>query len=152
MATSQATHVSSNTVQCRCTQLCSTFFDSMDLVHQASLSMRFSRQEYWSGLTFPTPGDLPDPGIEPLSLASPALKADSLPLTHWGSLMGFDIVHINFLVARESHHKCKILPSALTHARCNMHSLDCAYLLIHSISLSLSSLTNIFILSSVLCT
>ena len=35
--------------------------------------MGFSRQEYWSGLSFPTPGDLPDPGIEPTSLASPAL-------------------------------------------------------------------------------
>ena len=35
--------------------------------------MRLSRQEYWSGLLFPTPGDLPDPGMEPVSLASPAL-------------------------------------------------------------------------------
>ena len=40
---------------------------------QVPLSMGFSRQEYWSGLPFPPPGDLPDPGIEPLSLASPAL-------------------------------------------------------------------------------
>ena len=40
------------------------------------LSMGFSRQEYWSGLLFPSPGDLPDPGIEP---GSPALQADSLP-------------------------------------------------------------------------
>ena len=43
---------------------------------QAPLSMEFSRQEYWSGLPFPSPGDLPDPGIEP---GSPALQADSLP-------------------------------------------------------------------------
>ena len=35
--------------------------------------MGFSRQEYWSGLTFPSPGDLPNPGIEPVSLVSPAL-------------------------------------------------------------------------------
>ncbi|ELR50988.1 hypothetical protein M91_11147, partial [Bos mutus] len=45
--------------------------------HQAPLSMGFSRQEYWSGLPFPSPGDLPDPGIEPgiepASLMSPAL-------------------------------------------------------------------------------
>ena len=40
---------------------------------QASLSMGFPRQEYWSGLSFPVPGDLPDPGIEPMSPASPAL-------------------------------------------------------------------------------
>ena len=38
--------------------------------------MGFSRQEYWSGLPFPSPGDLPDPGIEPVS---PALQADALP-------------------------------------------------------------------------
>ena len=38
--------------------------------------MRFSRQKYWSGLPFPSPGDLPDPGIEP---RSPVLQADSLP-------------------------------------------------------------------------
>ena len=41
--------------------------------HQAHLSMEFPRQEYCSGLLLPTPGDLPNPGIEPVSLASPAL-------------------------------------------------------------------------------
>ena len=46
------------------------------VAYQAPLSMEFSRQEYWSGLPFPSPGDLPDPGIEPGSLA---LQADSLP-------------------------------------------------------------------------
>ena len=45
------------------------------VAYQASQSMGFSRQEYWSGLPFPSPGDLPDPGIEP---RSPALRADSL--------------------------------------------------------------------------
>ena len=45
------------------------------VAHQAPLSMGFSRQEYWSGLLFPSPGDLPDPGIEP---RSPALQADAL--------------------------------------------------------------------------
>ena len=52
---------------------------------QAPLSMRFSRQEYWSGLSSPPPGDLPDPGIEPPSLIAPALQEDSLPLSHQGS-------------------------------------------------------------------
>ena len=52
------------------------------VVPQAPLSMRFSRQEYWSGLPFPSPWGLPDPGIEP---RSPALQADSLPLSHQGS-------------------------------------------------------------------
>ena len=46
---------------------------------------KFSRQEYWSGLSFLTPGDLPDPGIKPESLVSPALQADSLPIHHLGS-------------------------------------------------------------------
>ena len=45
-------------------------------------SMEFPRQEYWSGVPFPPPGDLPDPGIEP---TSPALQADSLALSHHGS-------------------------------------------------------------------
>ena len=46
------------------------------VAHQAPLSMKFSRQEYWSGQPFPSPGDLPDPGIEP---GSPVLGSDSLP-------------------------------------------------------------------------
>ena len=46
------------------------------VAHQAPLSMGFSRQGYWSGLPFPSPGDLPDPGIEP---RSPTLEADALP-------------------------------------------------------------------------
>ena len=59
------------------TQSCQTLCDPIDCVaHQASLSMEFSRQEYWSGLPFPSPGDLPDPGMEP---RSPTLQADSLP-------------------------------------------------------------------------
>ena len=43
------------------------------VARQAPLSMGFSRQEYWSGLPFPPPGNLPDPGIEPRSLISPTL-------------------------------------------------------------------------------
>ena len=43
------------------------------VANQASLSMKFSKQEYWSGLPFPTPGDLPPPRIEPMSLTAPAL-------------------------------------------------------------------------------
>ena len=48
--------------------------------------MGFSRQEYWSGLPGPPPGDLPDPGIEPEPSASPAFQEDSLLLSHQGSL------------------------------------------------------------------
>ena len=46
------------------------------VARQAPLSMEFARQEYWSGLPFPSPGDLPDPGVE---LKPPAFQADSLP-------------------------------------------------------------------------
>ena len=46
------------------------------VAYQAPPSMEFSRQEYWSGLPYPSPGDLPDPGIEP---GSPAFQADALP-------------------------------------------------------------------------
>ena len=46
------------------------------VAHQTPLSMGFSRQEYWRGLPFPSPGDLPHPGTEP---GSPPLQADSLP-------------------------------------------------------------------------
>ena len=52
---------------------------------QAPPSMGFPRQGYWSGLPFPPPGGLPDPGIEPRCPASHALQADSLPLRHQGS-------------------------------------------------------------------
>ena len=52
------------------------------LALQDPLFTEFSRQEYWSGYPFPSPGDLPDPGIEP---GSPALQADSLPSVALGS-------------------------------------------------------------------
>ena len=54
-------------------QSCPTLRVPWTVACQAPLSMEFSRQDYYSGLPFPTPGDLPDPGIEPTSLASPAL-------------------------------------------------------------------------------
>ena len=58
-------------------QLCLTRCDPMDCIaHKAPLSKEFSRQEFWSGLTFSSPGDLPNPRMEP---GSPALQADSLP-------------------------------------------------------------------------
>ena len=58
------------------TQLYLTLWDPMDCSPPAPLSMESSRQEYWSGLPFPPPGDLPDPGSEP---GSHGLQADSLP-------------------------------------------------------------------------
>ena len=52
------------------------FVTPWTVAYQAPQSMEFSRQEYWSGLPFPSPEDLPNPGVEP---GSPALQADSLP-------------------------------------------------------------------------
>ena len=57
-------------------KLCLTFATPWTVACQAPLSMGFSRQEYWSEWPFPSPGDLPNPGIKP---RSPALQADSLP-------------------------------------------------------------------------
>ena len=80
-------------------QLCLTLFDPMAYTaHQAPLDMEFSKQEYWSGLPFPTPGDLPDPGIEPVFPIAPALAdgfftteptgMPSSPQTMWKSYRG----------------------------------------------------------------
>ena len=61
---------------CACAQSCLTVCDPMDCSPPGSLSMEFSKQEYWSELPFPNPGDLPNPGIES---RSPTLQTDSLP-------------------------------------------------------------------------
>ena len=65
-------------------QSCPTLWTSWTVAYQAYQSMGFSRQEYWSGLPFPSPGDLPDPGIEP---ESPALQADFLLLEPPGKII-----------------------------------------------------------------
>ena len=75
------------------TKSCLTFVTPWTVARQAPLPMGFSRQEYWSGLPFPSPGDLPNPGIKP---RSPAFQANSL-LTElrrhnwrggWGTMQG----------------------------------------------------------------
>ena len=69
-------------VMCLCAQslqLCPTLCDSMDCSPPSPLSLGFSRQEYWSGVPCPPPGDPPNAGIEPASPAFFALQADSLP-------------------------------------------------------------------------
>ena len=70
---------------CLVTKSCLTLATPQTVVWQAPLSMGFSRQEYWSGLPFPSPGDLPHPGIKP---RSPALWTDSLPT----ELQGLEII------------------------------------------------------------
>ena len=63
------------------------------VAHQAPLSMGFSRQEYWSGLLLPSPGDLPHPGIKPESPVAPASEADSLPLSSRGNPLYMGMIH-----------------------------------------------------------
>ena len=74
---------------CVCVCVCISHFSRVRLfatpwtvVHQAPLSMGFSKQEYWNGLPCPPPRDLPNPGIEPMA---PALQRESLPLSHQGA-------------------------------------------------------------------
>ena len=66
------------------------------VAHQAPLSMVFSRQEYRSGFPWPPPGDLPNPGIKPVSPASPASQADSLSLRNQGRPFNVLMKSMNF--------------------------------------------------------
>ena len=65
-----------------------SFATPWTVAHQAPLSMGFSKQEYWSGLQFPSPGNLADPGIKP---ASPIWQADSSPLCHLHAYITFSL-------------------------------------------------------------
>ena len=69
--------------------------DPWTVAGQAPLSMGFSRQEYWRGLSFPSPGHLPEPGIKP---GSPALKADSLLTELQGKLSGSTLSELLILI------------------------------------------------------
>ena len=93
------------------TQSCPTLATPWTTAHQAPLSMRFSRQEYWSGLPFPSPGDLPNPGIEP---GSPTLQADALT----SELLGKQECPNHRIIALISHASkvmLKILNGRLQH-------------------------------------
>ena len=67
------------------------------VAHQAPLSMGFSRQENWSGLPLPSPGDLPNPGTEP---RSPALQADTLSSEPPGNLVGRKVFKLQVLFVK----------------------------------------------------
>ena len=90
------------------------FMTPWTVAHQAPLSMGFSRQEYWSGLPFPIPGDPPNPGTKPACLASPALahwQSDSLPLCHLGSQL------IQHLHTHTPTHTQQVKPSGNVHCK-----------------------------------
>ena len=76
-------------------QSCLTLKIPWTVAHQAPLSMESSRQEYWSGWPFPTPGDLPDTGIKP---RSPAVHAHSLPSEPQGSQCLIGIKYFYFFL------------------------------------------------------
>ena len=79
------------------------FVTPWTLTYQAPLSMGFLRQEYWSGLLFPSPGDLPNPGIEPWS---PALQADALPSEPQGKPMTSMASAVYWVVRKLDHQAC----------------------------------------------
>ena len=68
-----------DSVVCACSVMSDSLGPPWTIAHQTPLFIEFSRQEYWSGFPFPTPGDLPDPEIE---LGSLVLQTDSLSLSH----------------------------------------------------------------------
>ena len=81
-----------------CAQLCPILSDPMDCsLPGFSLSMGFSRQEYWSRLPFPTPGDLSHPGIEPVSLESPAFADGFFIMEPSGKLITILLIVILYL-------------------------------------------------------
>ena len=77
---------------------CPALCDPWSVAHQAPPSMGFSRQEYWSGLPFPSPGDLPNPGIE---LRSPTLQADALTSAPPGKPLNTRIQVLTAKISRE---------------------------------------------------
>ena len=102
------------------------------VAYKAPLSMEFSRQEYWSGVPFPSPGDLPDPGIEP---GSPALQAEALASEAPGKLplrysrcVFIARGHLTDIIgAWESSHTCACKSLHLCPALCN--TVDCSPLM-----------------------
>ena len=83
--------VSTEKTACLVAQPCPNWFAILwTVTHQAPLSMGFPRKESWNVLPYPSPGDLPDPGIKP---GSPALQADSYPLSHQGS--PYVLIHVH---------------------------------------------------------
>ena len=73
------------TEYCMHPKLLQVFVTPRTVAQQTPLSMEFSRQECWSGLPCPPPGDLPSPGVEPVPSVTPSLQADYLLLSHQGS-------------------------------------------------------------------
>ena len=82
------------------------------VAHQAPLSMGFSRQEYWSGLPFPSPGALPDPGMEP---GSPELQTDSLPSEPPGKIIYIKAKIMRYLLCQKCGPQATSLMCTVPH-------------------------------------
>ena len=78
----------------RCVSHVRFFATLWSISHQAPLTMRFSRQEYWCGMPCPPPGDHPNPGIKPVFLMSSALAGGSLPQVPPGKPKGRDLANL----------------------------------------------------------
>ena len=92
------------------------FVTPWTVARQAPLSMEFSRQEYWSGLSFPSPGDLPDPGIKP---GSPALQADYLPTELWGKGLGLKYFYLLVIWSLFQLFNCAVVCCKSSHEYIN---------------------------------
>ena len=101
---------------------------------QAPQSMRLSSQEYWSGLPFPSPGELPDPGIEPKSPAGPVLQADYFLLSHEGSpsysnyLRSIQVINICDLLTRY-YLECSTIDSYRENSNFSSKSIKYIYII-----------------------
>ena len=102
---------------CVCVCVCHVrlFATPWNVAHQVSLSVEFSRQEYWSGLPFPSSGDLPNPGTEP---RCPALLADALHLSHQGSPESFLNLTLNLKAKRVDKDMCMFVYTHTCTLRC----------------------------------
>ena len=104
------------------------------VAYQASLSMGFSRQEYWSGLPFPSPGDLPNPEIE---ARSPALQADSLPPELQGRAMN-NQVHfwqcrlVSTRTLHSTYHFASLMIRTISHRPDSGSAHSSPYFFLHS--------------------
>ena len=102
---------------CACVQLLShdqLVVTPSTIVPQVPVSMQFPRQEYWSGLPFPTPGDLPDLGIESVSLGSPALAGGFF--TTWETLQGIILSTLYFTSLHKNTAKLPVFTDEKTEA------------------------------------
>ena len=97
---------------------CPTLCDPLDCSPPGSSVHEIFRQEHWSGLSFPPPGDLPNPGIKPVSPMSPALQAESLPPEPWGKPSFNRKLILKFLTYKLSHVKWIASPGLMHDTGC----------------------------------